>query len=59
HCTKGMGQTVPDPKGFVVLENGTVVPCGVGKYLNNDKFLMYNEYIVYDVCQILQKYLLK
>ncbi|CAG8530387.1 12742_t:CDS:1 [Acaulospora colombiana] len=59
HCTKGMGQTVPDPKDFFLLENGTTVPCGNGKCINLDKFLMYNEYIVYDVDQILQKYLLK
>ncbi|CAG8726594.1 11589_t:CDS:2, partial [Racocetra persica] len=30
HCTKGLGQIVPDPKKAVYLENGTMVPCGKG-----------------------------
>ncbi|RHZ86579.1 hypothetical protein Glove_48g40 [Diversispora epigaea] len=60
HCTKGMGKIVPDPKEYVTLKNGTIVPCGKGKDMNdNSKFLYYNEYIVYDVNQISQKYLLK
>lgn len=60
HCTKGMGKIIPDTKEYVTLENGTVVPCGKGKTISdNSKVLMYNEYIVYDVNQIFQKYLLK
>ncbi|CAG8650312.1 2001_t:CDS:2 [Cetraspora pellucida] len=60
HCTKGLGQIVPDPKGAVYLENGTMVPCGKGlSSLDTDKCLYYNEYIVYDVSQIFQKYLLR
>ncbi|CAG8824391.1 9576_t:CDS:1, partial [Dentiscutata erythropus] len=60
HCTKGMGRIVPDPKGYVTLKNGTIVPCGKGKEMNDTtKYLGYNEYIVYDVNQISQKYLLK
>ncbi|CAG8465535.1 1192_t:CDS:2 [Ambispora leptoticha] len=59
HCTKGLGLTIPNPNGSITLENGTVVPCGKGINSNNANYLQYNEYIVYDVNQIFQKYLLK
>ncbi|CAG8555986.1 51_t:CDS:2 [Ambispora gerdemannii] len=59
HCTKGLGQTIPDPKGSTTLENGTVVPCGKGIGSKKANYLQYNEYIVYDTNQIFQKYLLK
>ncbi|CAG8831578.1 13268_t:CDS:1 [Gigaspora margarita] len=59
HCTKGLGQIIPDPKGAVYLENGTMIPCGKGMPADTSKSLYYNEYIVYDVDQIFQKYLLK
>ncbi|CAG8760018.1 15635_t:CDS:1, partial [Cetraspora pellucida] len=35
HCTKGLGQIAPDPKGAVYLENGTMVPCGKGLSLSD------------------------
>jgi len=57
--TKGIGLTIPDPKDFVTLPNGTVVPCGKPKKLAETSSLLYNEFIVYDVAQIRMKYLLK
>ncbi|KAG9290740.1 hypothetical protein G9A89_011703 [Geosiphon pyriformis] len=59
HSTKGVGIIEPDPKGTVTLENGTLVPCGRGKTLKKTNSLQYNEYIVYDTSQIVQKYLIK
>lgn len=58
--TKGEGKTSPDPKTYITLENGCVVPCGKGKKDSKlDTSLLYNEYIVYDTAQIKMKYLLK
>ncbi|TRY74450.1 hypothetical protein TCAL_10093 [Tigriopus californicus] len=63
HSTKGMGKTAPNPKNYVTLSDGTVVPMGPG--MNTDVLnprgytLMYNEYIVYDVSQIRMRYLAK
>jgi hypothetical protein len=60
HSVKGCGRITPDPKGFSTLENGCVVPCGKGKDTSSyGHILQYNEYIVYDEAQIMQKYLIK
>ncbi|GBC05313.1 hypothetical protein RclHR1_06170017 [Rhizophagus clarus] len=60
HSVKGCGIVSPDPKGFITLENGCVVPCGKGKETSDKGLcLQYNEYIVYNEAQIMQKYLIK
>ncbi|KAI8850314.1 poly polymerase catalytic domain-containing protein [Chytridium lagenaria] len=60
HSTWGKGKTVPDPAGFVTLEDGVVVPCGK-ETQSPDKstYLQYNEFIVYDIRQIRLRYLVK
>lgn len=57
----GCGKLVPDTKGFVKLDNGTVVPCGkqTDAKLPPAAALLYNEFIVYDTAQVKMKYLLK
>uniref|UniRef100_H2YS08 Poly [ADP-ribose] polymerase n=1 Tax=Ciona savignyi TaxID=51511 RepID=H2YS08_CIOSA len=60
HSTKGMGQQAPNAKQAVKLENGTLVP--LGKPTNQptkEAYLMYNEFIVYDVAQINPRFLVK
>ncbi|RIA96512.1 poly polymerase catalytic domain-containing protein [Glomus cerebriforme] len=59
HSVKGCGRICPDPKGFNVLENGCIIPCGKGIEKFSYQSLFYNEYIVYDEAQIMQKYLIK
>ena len=64
HSTKGLGRSEPDPKSWVTMENGCVVPCGklIGikdKAAAAEYALLYNEYIVYNVDQIKLKYLVK
>merc|ERR1719221_1979660 len=54
--TKGCGRTAPDPAGSVTWGDGVVVPCGKQQDVSSQVTggsLMYNEYIVYDVSQIL------
>jgi len=60
--TKGVGIHHPNPKTYVNMDNGCVIPTG--KPANNPEkksvgYLQYNEFIVYDVSQIRIKYLLK
>lgn len=60
HSVKGVGKTFPEPSQAVKLDDGVVVPCGnsvTDPKLKSD--LLYNEFIVYDVCQVNIKYLLK
>ncbi|KAJ3332829.1 Poly [ADP-ribose] polymerase 2 [Blyttiomyces sp. JEL0837] len=53
HSTWGMGRTIPDPSGYVTLENGVVVPCGKETQTGTQGLaLQYNEFIVYDISQI-------
>uniref|UniRef100_A0A914VFI9 Poly [ADP-ribose] polymerase n=1 Tax=Plectus sambesii TaxID=2011161 RepID=A0A914VFI9_9BILA len=60
HSCKGVGGTMPDPKGQHVDENGVVIPMGKGVSTDrNGLSLLYNEYIVYDVAQVNIKYLLR
>ncbi|ELR24303.1 Poly(ADPribose) polymerase catalytic domain containing protein, partial [Acanthamoeba castellanii str. Neff] len=56
--TKGCGATGPDPAENVTMADGTVVPLGkpVPTGTSNTS-LLYNEFIVYDVAQLLIKYL--
>jgi len=57
HSTKGLGRIEPDFSDIAWLDNA-IVPCG--KTLTREgRYLQYNEYIVYDTNQVLQKYLLK
>eukprot|EP01064_Diplonema_japonicum_P006962 TRINITY_DN1474_c0_g1_i4.p1 TRINITY_DN1474_c0_g1~~TRINITY_DN1474_c0_g1_i4.p1 ORF type:complete len:938 (+),score=365.76 TRINITY_DN1474_c0_g1_i4:62-2875(+) len=57
----GKGRIAPNPKGDVVMDNGTVIPCGKPKDVmsSEDTSLQYNEFIVYDVNQVRMKYLLQ
>ena len=57
--TKGLGTSEPDDDGKQVIDDGVVVPMGVLKQQGRGSSLLYNEYIVYDVAQIRQRYLLK
>ena len=61
HSTKGVGRTQPDPKETVTLPGNILVPLGKGTPTNRPdaQSLEYNEFIVYDIKQILLKYLLK
>ena len=61
HSTKGVGRTQPDPADTVTLPGNVVVPLGKGKPTNRPdaQSLEYNEYIVYDINQIMLRYLLK
>jgi len=60
--TWGKGKTAPDPAGTVPLPGDPAlkVPLGKGKPSGvKDSSLLYDEFIVYDVSQIQQKYLLR
>ena len=59
--TKGLGQNVPDESEYTELEDGLVVPMGKLKRdaSGAPRSLLYNEYIVYSVDQIRQRYMLK
>ena len=46
--TKGEGLTGPDPKEFVTLPNGCVVPAGKPIKTEASSSLLYNEFIVYE-----------
>ncbi|KAK3890663.1 hypothetical protein Pcinc_005397 [Petrolisthes cinctipes] len=63
HSVKGCGLTAPVDKNFTKLSDGTVVPMGPGVKVtgaSNAKYsLLYNEYIVYNVSQVLTRYLIK
>lgn len=53
---KGLGKLVPEPIDYTIID-GVKIPNGkmVQKTINTS--LRYNEYIVYDVKQLLIKYL--
>ena len=60
--TWGKGKTAPDPKGARPLpaEPKITVPMGVGADSKVERSsLLYNEFIVYDVAQIQQRYVLQ
>ncbi|CAA6662039.1 unnamed protein product [Spirodela intermedia] len=55
--TKGVGATEPDPSEFDALHDGAIVPLGRPRESSGPKgILQYNEYIVYNVDQILMRY---
>jgi len=58
--TKGLGSVIPNPKESIAYSNVTVP---LGKPFQDPKLkntcLYNNEYIVYDVAQVRQKYLVK
>ncbi|KAL2097172.1 hypothetical protein ACEWY4_006379 [Coilia grayii] len=62
HSTKGLGQTSPDPKNYVTM-NDIIVPMGPGMKTGIGQgggySLLYNEYIVYNPAQTCMRYLLK
>ncbi|XP_068097266.1 poly [ADP-ribose] polymerase 2 [Hyperolius riggenbachi] len=59
---KGLGRSIPDPQNSVKHEE-TLVPLGplvdIGLQNKESYSLNYNEYIVYDPCQVRMKYLLQ
>ncbi|KAJ8326010.1 hypothetical protein QVD99_004165 [Batrachochytrium dendrobatidis] len=60
HSTKGIGRNYPDPKQYIKLEDGVVVPAGSNlETKGSNGYLQYNEYIVYRVDQIRIRYLVK
>lgn len=57
--TKGVGRTAPDMSQAEIHEDGVVVPLGKPKEQDGSKAcLLYNEYIVYNVEQIMMRYVL-
>eukprot|EP00696_Hemimastix_kukwesjijk_P019757 gnl/Hemi2/9123_TR3166_c0_g1_i1.p1 gnl/Hemi2/9123_TR3166_c0_g1~~gnl/Hemi2/9123_TR3166_c0_g1_i1.p1 ORF type:complete len:659 (-),score=334.21 gnl/Hemi2/9123_TR3166_c0_g1_i1:220-2196(-) len=62
HSTKGVGTTTPSPDDNLVLPDGMIVPLGRGAPTGASaagSSLLYNEFIVYDVAQIMTRYLLR
>jgi len=59
HSTLALGQTAPDPKGNVKMDNGTVIPMGKLSTSGISSACSHNEFIVYDVAQIHVEYMLK
>uniref|UniRef100_A0AA85IP63 Poly [ADP-ribose] polymerase n=1 Tax=Trichobilharzia regenti TaxID=157069 RepID=A0AA85IP63_TRIRE len=60
HSRKGIGSVTPDPTTFYTNPDGVVYP--IGKPIESkvpNTTLCYNEYIVYDVSQVKQKYLVR
>jgi poly [ADP-ribose] polymerase len=56
---KGVGSSAPDSTKKIILEGQVEVPMGnLKQNSGHGGYLMYNEYIVYDVAQINIKYLL-
>eukprot|EP00831_Metopus_contortus_P079642 TRINITY_DN796_c0_g1_i8.p1 TRINITY_DN796_c0_g1~~TRINITY_DN796_c0_g1_i8.p1 ORF type:complete len:339 (+),score=47.67 TRINITY_DN796_c0_g1_i8:140-1156(+) len=59
HSTKGLGEKAPDPS-YNTLYDYSLVPIGEPIYTGEfNCVLLYNEYIVYDVCQAQIEYLVK
>ncbi|OON16936.1 Poly(ADP-ribose) polymerase catalytic domain protein, partial [Opisthorchis viverrini] len=60
HSRMGMGSVTPDPKSHYTNPEGVVYPIGepIDSGVKNGS-LIYNEYIVYDVAQVKQKYLVR
>ncbi|KAJ7313022.1 hypothetical protein JRQ81_004284 [Phrynocephalus forsythii] len=62
HSTKGLGKLAPSPANSITLD-GAVIPMGpaveTGVVNPHGYTLNYNEFIVYDPCQVRMKYLLK
>lgn len=60
HSVKGLGQTYPNPIEAVTLNDGVELPMGKPVCdLDIESSLLYNEYIVYDVAQVKEKFLFK
>ncbi|KAF7260628.1 hypothetical protein EG68_01787 [Paragonimus skrjabini miyazakii] len=60
HSRKGVGSVTPNPATFYTNADGVVYP--IGDPINSGvskTSLIYNEYIVYDVAQVKQKYLVR
>lgn len=56
HSTKGVGKVAPS--SGVKTKDGVIIPNGEAKATNRNTVLRYNEFIVYDIDQILIKYLI-
>ena len=52
HSTKGVGKTEPDSSEYTEID-GAKVPYGKGTKKDIKSDLLYNEYIVYDVSQVI------
>ena len=59
HSCKGVGQTMCDPTGNFVDKDGILYPMGKPVQQVKKSTLLYNEYIVYDIGQVRQRYLFK
>ncbi|KAL6042215.1 Poly [ADP-ribose] polymerase 2 [Balamuthia mandrillaris] len=57
HSTKGCGATGPDPAEAVTTNDGMLIPLGKPAATGTSGSLLYNEFIVYDVAQIVISYL--
>eukprot|EP00899_Mesostigma_viride_P006870 jgi/Mesvir1/16184/Mv08449-RA.1 len=60
HSVKGVGRAFPDPACDLLLPEGTRVPLGPAKEVeNHEGELQYNEYIVYSEAQVRMRYLVE
>lgn len=60
HSTKGVGGTTPNMAQVKMLDGDVTVPLGKPQPSNVDgAYLLYNEYIVYDVRQVKPRFLVK
>ncbi|VDP88466.1 unnamed protein product [Echinostoma caproni] len=60
HSRKGIGSTHPDPSTYYTSPDGVIYPIGKPEPSGvAGTSLLYNEYIVYDVAQVKQKYLVR
>lgn len=62
HSTWGRGRSVPNPKEYQTLEDGTVVPCGklvASPDVPATASLLYNEFIVYNLAQANLRYMIR
>eukprot|EP00002_Diphylleia_rotans_P021110 TRINITY_DN410_c0_g1_i12.p1 TRINITY_DN410_c0_g1~~TRINITY_DN410_c0_g1_i12.p1 ORF type:complete len:206 (+),score=31.81 TRINITY_DN410_c0_g1_i12:103-720(+) len=55
----GLGQYEPNPSANHVMSDGVIFPVGKMARTKHNGTLLYNEFIVYDVCQVKVRYLLR
>ena len=60
HSCWGKGRTMPNPEGNFTNPEGVVYPLGTNMQRTDVvSSLLYNEFIVYDVAQVEQRYLFR
>ena len=59
NSTYGQGKSTPNPKEFMQLDDGCIVPWGNLISRNSSSSLLYDEFIIYDISQVKIKYLVQ